>query len=131
MVSVRDELGAPSTRWLLREIRAQIGEQSTQGIQAIMEGLEEAVRAVKVSESQARAALLGSSDVQLSGIEPDLPRTLARYVADRRNLPGFTYTVDRDLVRGWVIHWKDFNQNGTVRGAGRYYERPYALIEDR
>ncbi len=130
LVSIRDELSAPTTRWLLREIQSQVGPASTEGIQGILEGLEGALRAAKVSESQARAALLGSSADDPQSVEPDLPLRLARFVADRRNLPGFTYTLEKDLVRGWIVYWKDSSRDGTVRGSGRYYERPYALLDE-
>jgi hypothetical protein len=54
---------------------------------------------------------------------------MLRFLATRQAGPGFTYHLDRDAIRGWVIHWKEYTDKGAVRGSGHFYERPYAWLE--
>jgi hypothetical protein len=58
-----------------------------------------------------------------------LPEAMLRFLATRQAAGGFTYELDRDAIRGWVIHWKEFTDKGVVRGAGHFYERPYAWLD--
>jgi hypothetical protein len=60
----------------------------------------------------------------------NLPATLARFLAERMEMPGFTYKVIHDENRGWIILWKEYTQTGSVRGSGQFYERPYAWIDE-
>ena len=55
---------------------------------------------------------------------------LARFLAERMEMPGFTYKVIHDENRGWIILWKEYTQTGSVRGSGQFYERPYAWIDE-
>ena len=66
---------------------------------------------------------------EISGVG-NLPATLARFLAERRDLPGFTYGVLHDENRGWIILWKEYTNTGSVRGSGQFYERPYAWIDE-
>ncbi len=66
---------------------------------------------------------------EISGVG-NLPATLARFLDERRELPGFTYEVLHDENRGWIILWKEYTQTGSVRGSGQFYERPYAWIDE-
>jgi hypothetical protein len=54
---------------------------------------------------------------------------MLRFLATRQAAGGFTYELDRDAIWGWVIHWKEFTDKGVVRGAGHFYERPYAWLD--
>ncbi len=69
------------------------------------------------------------NDFSVEGL-PNLPIPLARFVAERAEAPGFTYELEQDLVRGWVIRWKEHAADGTVRGSGQFYERPYAWLDE-
>jgi hypothetical protein len=59
-----------------------------------------------------------------------MPAYLQRFLAERSNGPAFSYEVSQDEVRGWVIRWKEYTDQGTVRGFGQFYERPYAWLDD-
>ncbi len=68
-------------------------------------------------------------ELQPEGV-PALPPRLARFLAERREIPGFQFEVRQDAVRGWVVLWKEYGDNGILRGAGQFYERPYAWMDD-
>ena len=117
------------TQALVREVRRRTGDLE-QGIVDVTAAVEEAIRTVKVWESEIRLALTSESGtVEVEGVE-NLPATLARFIAERQQLPGFSYEVVQDDVRGWVIRWKEMTSSGTVRGCGQFYERPYAWLDD-
>ncbi len=125
---VRDELGSAGTRSLLKEIRARTG--SAPALSEVTSATEEAIRALKLSESQVRKAIFSTHDhLEIEGV-PNLPAHLERFLAERASLPGFSYDVIQDVERGWVIRWKEYTEKGTVRGYGQIAERPYAWIED-
>ena len=125
---IRDELDAPGTAALLREIRRRTG--NSPDLSDVTSSVEEAIRALKVSGSQAQLQLLEEAgELEVDGVA-NLPQHLARFLAERKRLPGFTYEVVQDEVRGWVIRWKEMTAMGTVRGCGQFYERPYAWLED-
>ena len=58
------------------------------------------------------------------------PCRLARFLAERKENPAFSYRVQQDPVRGWVICWKEYTEDGRIRGYGQFYERPYAWLDD-
>ena len=92
--------------------------------------IEEAIRAVKLSDAELREALLEEpQEVSLAEV-PNLPATLARFLSEREQIPGFSYEVLQDEGRGWVIAWKEYTSSGGVRGAGQFYERPYAWLDE-
>jgi len=128
--SVRHELDAPSTRKLLREIRAQTGSAPEASIQELQARVEEAIRTLKLSESALSQQLLHNPEMLEVEGAANLPAHLARFLAERSELPGFHYDVVQDEVRGWVIRWKEYTSQGTVRGYGQFYERPYAWIDE-
>jgi len=126
---IADELRAPGTLALLRDIRKQTGD-ADQNVLEVSAAVEEAIRTVKVWESEIRLALVSAMEtVEVDGIS-NLPATLARFIAERKELPGFRYEVTQDEVRGWVIRWKEMTSLGTVRGCGQFYERPYAWLDE-
>jgi hypothetical protein len=128
---VRDELVAPLTVGLLRDIRNRTGNAPQESIGEVVTQVEEAIRALKVLESELHAGVAtGSGDeFTVDGIS-NLPAPLARFLSERSQFPGFKYEVIQDEVRGWVIRWKEYTHRGTVRGSGQFYERPYAWLEE-
>lgn len=128
--SVREELDSPGTRELLRELRNRTGSAIPDRVREVVSAVEEAIRALQVSDSHARIEYhRDAADFAVDGV-PNLPTPLARFLAERADIPGFTYEVEQDEVRGWVIRWKEFTRAGTVRGAGQFYERPYAWLDE-
>ena len=93
--------------------------------------VEEAIRALKMPESEMRSAILDvtEADFEVEGIA-NMPAYLRRFLAERSSQPGFSYEVSQDEVRGWMVRWKEYTHRGTVRGFGQFYERPYAWLED-
>lgn len=125
---VLDDLTASSVEGLLRDIRNKTGSAPALG--DVITATEEAIRALKLSESELRKAVFETHEpLEVEGI-PNLPAHLQRFLAERATLPGFTYEVIQDEVRGWVICWKEYTDQGTVRGYGQINERPYAWIDD-
>ena len=66
---------------------------------------------------------------KVKGVD-NLPAPLTRFIAERQQLPGFSFDVIQDGNRGWIIRWKEQTEAGTVRGSGQFYERPYASLDD-
>ena len=96
----------------------------------MVQAIEDALRAVQVAESDLQAQMREESDAPtVDGIE-NLPARLARFLAERHQLPGFTYEVEQDEVRGWMICWKEYTGDGNIRGYGQFYERPYAWLDE-
>lgn len=127
---VLDELRAPTTLNLLRELRARTGSTSQESFGRITNSVEGAIRELKVFESEIQGELLDDAHlVSVEGVS-NLPAPLARFLAERTQNSRFTYTVRQDPVRGWVIAWKEYTAEGIVRGFGQFYERPYAWLEE-
>lgn len=127
---MRDELQAPGTKRILKDIRARTGNSPDDLVQEVTSQVEEAIRAMKLAQSEIEQALIDEPrDLSVEGV-PNLPAPLARFLAERSQHEGFTYEVVQDEVRGWVICWKEYTVRGTVRGYGQFYERPYAWLEE-
>jgi hypothetical protein len=127
---VADELGAPTTLSLLREVRNRTGSTATETFARITTSVEGAIRELQVFESEIQKEILASpSQISIEGIS-NLPATLVRFLAERSQNPGFSYEVRQDAVRGWIIAWKEYAGEGIVRGFGQFYERPYAWLDD-
>lgn len=125
---LREDLTSPATAELLKDIKGRTG--SVPDIDEVAGKVEEAMRALKLSESQVRAAIVDDhTAMEVAGV-PNLPAHLERFLAERSQSPGFTFEVIQDEVRGWVIRWKEYTHKGTVRGYGQFYERPYAWLDD-
>jgi hypothetical protein len=127
---VLDELRAPTTLTLLRELRNRTGSTSLESFGRVTSSVEGAIRELKVFESEIQNELL--DDPTLISVEgvPNLPAPLARFLAERTQNTRFSYSVRQDPVRGWVIAWKEYTAEGIVRGFGQFYERPYAWLEE-
>ncbi len=127
---VRSALEDPGLRDLLRTLRARRGTDRSEALGEVLRHVEQALRALKVSESELRREQ-GAAPVTLAldGL-PDLPPFMARFLAERAEAPGFTWEVTDDPIRGWIVRWKEFAAQGTVRGSGQIYERPYAWLDE-
>jgi len=125
----REELSAPGTQGLVRDIKARTG--TAPELAPIKTAVEEAIRALKLSESTIQGVVMESpdSEFEIDGVN-NMPVYLQRFLAERASQPGFTFEVVNDDVRGWMICWKEYTHRGTVRGYGQFYERPYAWLED-
>lgn len=125
----RDALLAPGTQDLVREIKARTG--SAPDLTEIKTSVEESIRALKLSQSQIRSAVADDVDAsfEVEGVA-NMPAYLQRFLAERAQEPGFSYQVEQDSVRGWIVSWKEYTNRGTVRGYGQFCERPYAWLDD-
>ena len=125
----RDELAAPGTETLVKQIKGRTGSEPD--LSELKTTVEEAIKALKMSQSRIETALADETDVSVEaeGIT-NLPAYLQRFIAERAGQPGFSYTVTQDSVRGWIIRWKEYTHRGTVRGYGQICERPYAWLDE-
>lgn len=128
---ILEDLSAPGTQNLLREIRRRTGDTPQRGMADVVSAVEEALRVLQLVESETSTALQEGdpAPIRIEGID-NLPARLGRFLAERRQLPGFSYEVEQDEVRGWVVKWEEFTADGQIRGFGQFYERPYAWIDD-
>ena len=127
---IRDHLVAPGTLEILAAIRRRTGADPDAGLAEITTAVEQAIRALKLSEGKIRdEGLVDYEHAEISGIG-NLPASLGRFLAERRDMPGFTHEVIHDENRGWIIRWKEYTAKGSVRGSGQFYERPYAWIDE-
>jgi len=123
-----EDLTSSQTIALVKDIKARTGSEPD--LTSITTGVEESIRSVKLSQSAIRKSILEvHASLEVDGV-PNLPAHLQRFLAERAQLPGFSYEVIQDEVRGWVICWKEYTERGTVRGYGQFYERPYAYLDD-
>lgn len=125
---IRDELVAGGTTGLVRDIKSRTG--SAPDLTDVVTAVEEAIRAFELSD----AALRSSVDIEASAMEVEgitnLPPHLQRFLAERSSSPSFSYRVEQDHVRGWLIIWKEYTHMGTIRGFGQFYEKPHAWLDD-
>ncbi len=127
---VLDELSAPTTLSLLRELRNRTGSNVNESFGRVTSQVEGAIRDLKVFESELQRELLADpGEISVDGVS-NLPAPLSRFLAERSQNPHFSYKVHQDPVRGWIISWKEYTAQGFVRGFGQFYERPYAWLED-
>jgi hypothetical protein len=125
-----DEIGAPTTLNLLRQLRNQTGSKAPEDFGRIANSVEGAIRDLKLFQSEIHNELLTDRvEVSVEGVS-NLPAPLARFLAERSQSEGFSYEVRQDPVRGWIIAWKEYTAEGIVRGFGQFYERPYAWLEE-
>jgi hypothetical protein len=126
----RETLLAPGTDELLKEIRGRTGEAPD--LTDVKAAVEEAIRALKLSQSRIHGAVSDEIDATVFEVEgiKNMPAFLQRFLAERSQEPGFTYAVGTDPVRGWIVSWKEYTSRGTVRGYGQFCERPYAWLDD-
>ncbi len=127
---IRDHLIAPGTLEILAAIRRRTGADPDAGLSEITAAVEQAIHELKLSEGKIRdEGMVDYEHAEISGVG-NLPASLARFLAERRDMPGFTYEVIHDENRGWIIRWKEYTNTGSVRGSGQFYERPYAWIDE-
>jgi hypothetical protein len=129
-VRARDELLAPGTDALLRQIRSRTG--SAPDLTELRTDVEEVIKTLKLSQSSMQEAIRApgvDTSFEPAGIH-NMPAYLQRFLAERAGQPGFSYRVEQDEVRGWILCWKEYTNRGTVRGYGQICERPYAWLDD-
>ncbi len=125
-----DEIGAPTTLNLLRQLRNETGSKAPEDFGRIANSVEGAIRELKLFQSEIQNELLADrSDLSVEGVS-NLPAPLARFLAERSQNERFSYEVRQDSVRGWIIAWKEYTAEGMVRGFGQFYERPYAWLDE-
>ncbi len=124
-----DEVDAPMTRSLLKRVRADAKGDVEEGVGDVLAKVEDAIRAVQYCESEIHKELVAASGPEAPRGPANLPVALTRFLAERRDSPGFTFEMGQDPLRGWIIRWKEYSEGGTVRGAGQFYERPYAWLD--
>ena len=127
---VRAELSTPATGQILKGIRKRTGATIDETWGKVQAAVEEALRGLKVFESDLKQELFDDTEeLSVEGV-PDLPAHLARFLTERAKLDGFQFDVRQDPVRGWIIRWKEYTSAGTIRGYGQIYERPHAWLEE-
>jgi len=125
-----DEIGAPTTQNLLRQLRNQTGSTAPEDFGRIASSVEGAIRDLKLFQSDIQNEFLADrSEVSVEGVS-NLPAPLVRFLAERTTNEQFSYEVRQDPVRGWIIAWKEYTAEGIIRGFGQFYERPYAWLEE-
>jgi len=127
---ILDEADTPMTRSLLRRMRSEATGDLEEGVTEVVAKVEDAIRAAQCCESEIHRELVASQGKQTASAPSNMPVALDRFLAERRDSPGFTFGMGQDPVRGRVIRWKEYSEEtGTVRGVGQFYERPYACLE--
>ena len=127
---IRDHLIAPGTLEIIAAIRRRTGRDPNDSLSEITTAVEQAILALTLSEGKLRDEnMVDHEHAEITGVS-NLPATLSRFLAERRDMPGFTYEVLHDENRGWIILWKEYTHTGSVRGSGQFYERPYAWIDE-
>jgi hypothetical protein len=64
-------------------------------------------------------------DASAGSLPPGMQEILDRFLRQRSRAPGFSYALDHDPIRGWVIRWREVARDGSVVASGRLYERPW------
>lgn len=128
---LRDELAAPSTNALVRQLHHGAGSHVAAHTPTIKATIEEAIRTVKVWGSHIEEEMANPADDSLaSPLIQALPASLARFLAERRQNGQCRAHVFHDPERGWVIRWKEYTHDGKLRAGGQLAERPYAWLDD-
>lgn len=127
---IRRELDGPLLEDLLRQARIRRGVDAAGMLGDVLHHVEQALRSLKMLEAELiRELNVPPASFTKEGLPP-LPPAMTRFLEERAESPGFTCEVDQDPVRGWVIRWKEFTAQGTVRGGGQVHERPYAWLDE-
>jgi hypothetical protein len=126
---IRRELDGPLLGDLLRQARIRRGVDAAAMLGEVLHHVEQGLRSLKMLEAELLRELnVPPAAFTLEGL-PTLPPAMARFLEERAESPGFTCEVGQDSIRGWVIRWKEYTAQGTVRGAGQVHERPYAWLD--
>jgi hypothetical protein len=125
-----DDVDTDMTRSLVKRLHSDAKAEVESAVGEVVAKVEAAVRAVQYCESEIHRELVATTGTVSADGPSNLPVALTRFLAERRDSPGFTYEMGQDPVRGWTVRWKEYSEKGTVRGAGQFYERPYAWLEE-
>lgn len=131
---IRDELDTPLTRTLAGRLSRESKTEARESVVEVLARVEDVLRAIQFCQSELHREIMAPQQEKVKNETADpavegLPDAMLRFLATRQAGPGFTYVLDRDAIRGWVIHWKEYTDKGAVRGSGHFYERPYAWLE--
>jgi hypothetical protein len=126
--SVKEDLDTSTTRALLDQLRGESDGDVEDAVSHVLAVIEDALRAAQHCHAEIQRELLAPARGSERIGPENLPPRLERFLAERQDTPGFTYEIHQDLVRGWIIRWKEYSKEGVVRGSGQFYERPYAWL---
>lgn len=124
----RSDVLSPGAKELAGAVRSAMGNDAL--FEEILEILEKGLRRLKASEERVRNALSDDPPEVPAHEFAHLPPHFQEFLAARVDQQGFTFDLVQDEVRGWIIRWKEYTPEGTVRGYGQYCERPYAWLAD-
>jgi len=128
---IRDELDTAVTKALIKRLPKDSKTEAKESVLEVLSNVEDTLRAIQFCQSELHRELMIPQEKKKE-TEPgtdELPEAMLRFLANRQALPGFTHKLEHDAIRGWVIHWKEYTEKGTVRGSGHFYERPYAWLD--
>ena len=127
---LRREMGATLARNLVDTIEEHLESIIPDEMDSTTQAIDRALSSLQSALDEIQAQMrVPQHEVQPAGMPP-LPPRLARFLAERQTIPGFHYEIRQDPIRGWVVLWKEYGAEGALRGAGQFYERPYAWMED-
>ena len=118
---------APAIRTVaqaLKESDEAYGPAAAERLTRLTRSLESTLRLTRITHRELERELMnegsGSEDPEIS----ELPTSLARFIEARRDDPGFQYEVRHDPLRGWMVRWKEYGMDGTIRGSGQFSQLP-------
>jgi hypothetical protein len=126
---LRAELDSPQARELRRGLRQGGRIELAEGLTEILESVEGALRSVRTLEGVLRSPE-GAGTRPYPDLPSELPLRLRQFLDERRRKGRLEWTLQGDSLRGWILRWKEYTEEGNVRGSGRLYERPHAWIND-
>jgi hypothetical protein len=127
---LQNELDSPLTEGILEQIESRAESPVPELFHQAGASIWRALELLRQCEVELLSELrVEVTHLNLGGIT-NLPQRLSRFLAERDGIPGFAHEVRRDSIRGWVIHGKERDEDGALRGAGQFYERPYAWLDD-
>ena len=99
--------------------------------QRVVVKVEDAIRAAQYCESEIHRELVASQGEQTAPAPSNMPVALDRFLPERARLARVHLQDGPESGAGaGVIRWKEYSEEtGIVRGAGQFYERPYAWLE--
>lgn len=128
LVGLLKQAEAPAIREVVREaVRTgePSAERAAERLAELSRNVEAALRVAHASQEELKRDLADADGgIDLESLA-NLPARLTRFIAERRDNPGFHYEVARDPARGWTVRWKEYGSDGLIAGSGQFCERPY------
>jgi hypothetical protein len=129
LAQLQAELDSPAVRTIVAALEEERGSHVAAPVSRLRQVLLEVTDVVE-DASREVAAELAQLSGEASPAAEELPLGLARFVAERSSVPGFSYETHRDFLRGWTVVWREELEDGSVRAGGLLYERPHAWVQD-